>query len=72
MLVVLLIFSLALYDGLLETMHYHCLDIYVLGNDYEDICEYFPNCAFAADGRCRKNDLLFSFIGRVGVVTGNL
>ena len=40
------------------------------GLDYSEICPYFDSCALTTDdGKCRYEDLVYTFQGRVGRVT---
>jgi hypothetical protein len=40
------------------------------GLDYAGVCPYFPSCALTIDdGKCRGEDLVYTFQGRVGRVT---
>lgn len=37
---------------------------------YDGVCPYFSNCALTLNfGQCKTSDLLFSFVGYVGLVT---
>lgn len=40
------------------------------GKEYDGVCPYFDECALTLDdGKCKGEDLVYSFIGRVGRVT---
>jgi hypothetical protein len=40
------------------------------GEDYSEVCPYFDSCALTTDdGKCRFEDLVYTFQGRVGRVT---
>lgn len=42
----------------------------MVGIDYYSVCPYFDSCAVTLDsGKCRGDDLQFTFVGRVGLVT---
>lgn len=42
----------------------------LFGVDYSDVCPYFSSCALTTDdGKCRGDDLVYTFQGRVGRVT---
>lgn len=40
------------------------------GKEYDNICPYFDSCALTLDdGKCKGDDLVYTFMGRVGRVT---
>ena len=40
------------------------------GKEYDDTCPYFDSCALTLDGgKCKGEDLVYTFMGRVGRVT---
>jgi hypothetical protein len=42
----------------------------LFGEDYSGVCPYFDSCALTTDdGKCRGDDLVYTFQGRVGRVT---
>ena len=42
----------------------------LFGDDYSGVCPYFDSCALTTDdGKCRGDDLVYTFQGRVGRVT---
>lgn len=41
-----------------------------LDSQYDGMCPYYPSCGLTLDmGKCRLDDLRFTFIGQVGIVT---
>ncbi len=41
-----------------------------LDSQYDDMCPYYESCGLTRDmGKCRFDDVRFTFIGRVGVIT---
>ena len=41
-----------------------------LDSQYDNICPYYSSCGLTLDlGKCRFNDLRFTFIGQIGIVT---